>query len=868
MIVVRTPRTSCWPRLRLAAWGATVLWVAGALLPARVAGQADPLLEQQWHLKARSAEPAGANVRAVWPTTRGSGVVIGIVDDGLQHTHPDLQPNYSSALSFDFNFNDSDPSPNTSVDHHGTAVAGVAAARGDNGIGVSGAAPLATLAGLRLISAAATDAQEADALGHQGNAIHISSNSWGPADDGKTLAGPGPLTQSAIATAITQGRSGKGRIFTWAAGNGKASQDNCNFDGYANSRYVIAVGALADTGTQASYSEPCAAMLVTAPSSGGSRGVTTTDLVGAPGYTTTDYTSTFGGTSSATPLVSGVIALMLARNQALTWRDVQHILVESAFKINPGDSGWTTGEFAHNEKFGFGLVDAQAAVNLATTWTNVAAEASVPAVTRTLNVTIPDNNATGVSDNVTIASSFSNFTVERVEVVFDATHTYRGDLEVTLTSPAGVSSRLATVRNDSGDNFASWRFGSVRHWGEVAAGTWTLKVADRVAQDVGTWKSWKLGIYGTQSPPAISVTPTGTTDFGSVTVDTSTDRDFTVKNTGGPTLTGSASTSAPFSIVSGGSFSLGAGASQTVVVRFSPTSVTTFSGNVSFTSNGGDISRAVTGTGKAVQFSLTVSKAGNGTGTVTSSPTGISCGGDCSESVDSGTSVTLTATPNSGSVFTGWSGGGCSGTGTCTVTVSAATTITATFTASQQMFTLTVVRKGSASGTVTSSPSGINCGSTCSASYLVNTVVTLTATPAAGATFKQWGGACSGASCTVTLNTNKTVDAVFAKTFTDASLVVGNTVKAVHFTELREAIDRLRAVNGLEAFAWTDPTLAAGSTAVKRLHLTELRTALRCTYDKAGLTAPAYTDPSIVAKQTRIKAAHLNQLRDAVRDLE
>jgi subtilisin family serine protease len=103
--------------------------------PVVARGLPDPLVEQQWHLESRSAEPAGANVRAVWATTKGAGIVIGIVDDGLQHTHPDLQPNYSSALSFDFNFNDPDPNPDPLSNFHGTAVAGVVGARGDNGIG-------------------------------------------------------------------------------------------------------------------------------------------------------------------------------------------------------------------------------------------------------------------------------------------------------------------------------------------------------------------------------------------------------------------------------------------------------------------------------------------------------------------------------------------------------------------------------------------------------------------------------------------------------------------------------------------------------------------------------------------------------------
>ena len=143
----------------------------------------DPLYPNQWHLNntGQSGGTAGedVNVKSVWDTILGTDVVIGIVDDGLQHSHPDLTSNYSAALSFDFNNNDSDPSPSSS-DRHGTSVAGVAAGDGFNGIGVSGSAPDATLAGLRLISAPSTDQDEADALSYMNQDIDIYSNSWGP----------------------------------------------------------------------------------------------------------------------------------------------------------------------------------------------------------------------------------------------------------------------------------------------------------------------------------------------------------------------------------------------------------------------------------------------------------------------------------------------------------------------------------------------------------------------------------------------------------------------------------------------------------------------------------------------------------------
>lgn len=107
-------------------------------------------------------------------------------------------------------------------------------------------------------------------------------------------------------------------------------------------------------------------------------------------------------------------------------------------------------------------------------------------------------------------------------------------------------------------------------------------------------------------------------------------------------------------------------------------------------------------------FGLTVNRTGAGAGSVTSSPAGISCPSDCVEAYEVGTVVTLTPTPGANSLFSGWSGSGCGGTGSCVVTMSAARTVTATFV---KTFQLTVSTSGA--GTVTSTPSGINCGSDC-----------------------------------------------------------------------------------------------------------------------------------------------------------
>jgi hypothetical protein len=158
---------------------------------------------------------------------------------------------------------------------------------------------------------------------------------------------------------------------------------------------------------------------------------------------------------------------------------------------------------------------------------------------------------------------------------------------------------------------------------------------------------------------------------------------------------------------------------------------------------------------------LTVSKAGSGSGTVTSSPAGISCGSACSASYANGTSVTLTAAAAAGSTFSSWSGA-CTGTGTCQVVMSAPRSVTATFAATATTFALSVSTAGPGSGTVTSSPAGITCGAACIATYASGTVVSLTAAAAAGSVFSSWGGACTGAgACQVTMSAAQSVTATF-----------------------------------------------------------------------------------------------------------
>ena len=471
---------------------------------------ADPLFEDQWHLNniGQSGGTPGidANILPVWDMGfLGTGVQIAIVDDGLEHIHPDIQPNYSAADSWDFNDNDFDPSPGPG-DYHGTAVAGVAAARDDGFFCGVGSAFRSGLSGIRLIAEPVTDAQEAAALifSYQNN--HIFNNSWGPKDDGRRLEGPGYLADKALAFGTQKGRGGLGSIYVWAGGNGRRFNDNINYDGYANSRFTIAVGAVNHFGIQTFYSEPGAPMLVTAPSSGAGVGITTTDRLSPQGFNNDgDCFTRFGGTSSSAPLVSGIIALMLQANPQLTWRDVQHILVRSVLRNDPLDTDWSRNRAGRwiNHKYGFGMVDAHRAVNQAISWPGTREASFFDSGQISVDLPIPDNNPAGVSSSFFVPPAQTedqtlDLVLEHVEVVFTATHSFRGDLEIELISPGGTSSILALSRLDDNSDYPGWKFTTVRHWGELARGVWTLKVADVLPQDMGTFDSWQLILHGTE----------------------------------------------------------------------------------------------------------------------------------------------------------------------------------------------------------------------------------------------------------------------------------------------------------------------------------------------------------------------------------
>lgn len=497
----------------------------------------DTFFSHQWHLKntGQAGGKAGVDigVENVWDTYQGEGIRIAIVDDGLQINHPDLLENVDTANHRDWNGSDTDPSPDTGSNYHGTAVAGVAAARGNNNLGVSGVAPKATLVGFRVLGGMVSDAYFAGSASEGSDIIQIKNNSWGPPDGYPSeLGASSSLMDEAMETAARTGRGGLGTISVWAAGNGRSYGDQGNKDGYSNNIHGIAVGAVSNKGVLLPYSETGSHLCVSAPSGSSVRGITTTDLKGVAGYNNgldlknlyeVDYTNDFNGTSASAPIVSGVVALMLQANPNLNWRDVKEILLRSSTKISPTDKLWVQrdggGDFPslppikHSPYYGGGLINARAAVEMARTWTSLGemvsatvsktppqSQSNTPGTRGTTIIIEPDPKKIVTRLDMDFSTSTA-IRVEHVAVEFNASHARRGDLTIQLVSPSGTVSTLAgQSRYDVGADYTGWTFTSVRHWGESSRGVWSV-IASEADDDIdGTIGTATITLYGSAYP--------------------------------------------------------------------------------------------------------------------------------------------------------------------------------------------------------------------------------------------------------------------------------------------------------------------------------------------------------------------------------
>ncbi len=351
----------------------------------------EPLFEDQWHLR-NTGQFVGSpvqqdlvgvpgediNVVGAWNLgVSGAGVVVGVVDSGFQTNHPDLSDNWIPSLSTGFGNNTADP--------HGTAVAGLIGADGNNNFGVVGVAFGAGLVNLDVGTDAGLPGFGAAVLSYRNDVIDIYNLSLSSSFGTRQVVPLAPDMVIALRNAVQFGRPGPdgtplGNIFVKSSGNdaghdfppafpGFGVWDNANFEGLNASRYTITVGGVDHDGTfdnidgtVTNFPEAGSSVLAVAPTgsntlnigldTGFGSGIWTTDLTGNNGFNQAglldgdpidpDFTSRFNGTSASAPIVSGVIALMLEANPNLSWRDVQEILVRSARQNDPTNESWQT----------------------------------------------------------------------------------------------------------------------------------------------------------------------------------------------------------------------------------------------------------------------------------------------------------------------------------------------------------------------------------------------------------------------------------------------------------------------------------------------------------------------------------------------
>ncbi|KAH9892952.1 peptidase S8/S53 domain-containing protein [Xylariomycetidae sp. FL2044] len=467
-------------------------------------GITDPIFNEQWHLFNPIQLGHDVNVTDVWLSgITGKNATVAMVDDGLDMYSNDLKPNYYADGSWDFNDQRPEPKPTLSDDRHGTRCAGEISAAKNDVCGV-GVAYDSKIAGIRILSKQISDADEAEALNYDFQHNQIYSCSWGPPDDGRSMDAPGLLIKKAMLNGVQKGRDKLGSIYVFASGNGAASDDNCNFDGYTNSIYSITVGAVDRAGLHPYYSEKCSAQLVVTYSSGSGDAIHTTDVGENQCY------NGHGGTSAAAPLAAGIFSLALEIRPDLSWRDMQYIALESAVPIDPEDGDWqpTTIGKSYSHTFGYGKIDTYALIEAAKEWKNVKPQAWFYSPWLHVHKAIPQGDE-GLSVEFEVTQDMLKEAnlgrLEHVTVTMNVEHTRRGDLSVDLISPDKVISHLSATRklDTSDEGYDDWTFMSVVHWGEMGVGRWTLIIRDsKVNEHSGTFIDWHLKLWGESIDPS------------------------------------------------------------------------------------------------------------------------------------------------------------------------------------------------------------------------------------------------------------------------------------------------------------------------------------------------------------------------------
>jgi len=501
----------------------------------------DTLYPKQWYLYSTGGPEIAAgchiDIEKAWDITRGvRSVVVAVADDSVDLNHPDFQGSGKIVAPKDFKEKDLLPLPGAEEDNHGTACAGVAVAE-ETGTGIVGVAPGCALMPIRTTGYLDDSAIEEIFNWATDRGASVISCSWG------TSAVYFPLSlrqKAALHRAATFGRNGKGCVIVFAAGNANRPTTGTIDEqgwpkavlhgptkwlgGFTVHPDVITVSACTSLNKKAAYSNWGPTVSVCAPSNNAppgmwlqetgyistapeirnalaGKGIFTADRLGAAGYDPGDYTGYFGGTSSATPVVAGVAALILSANPDLTALEVKQILQNTADKIidtdpDPqlGKSLGTYDENGHSQWFGYGKVNAFKAVRAAQKQLAALQVSRQIQGQNNQSAAIPDFPGEGCRSDIRV-SDFGN--VRDIRVSLDIEHSFLGDVEVYLISPSGTK---VLLQNRTLGSFTKLQMSySVQTLpvlrlllNQPAKGLWQLLVTDCAFGDTGTLKSWEL----------------------------------------------------------------------------------------------------------------------------------------------------------------------------------------------------------------------------------------------------------------------------------------------------------------------------------------------------------------------------------------
>ena len=500
----------------------------------------DPFLSSQWYISntgQRGAQGYDLNLLPIWGRYSGNGLIIAVNDDGMDLQHPDLAANLLVSLAYDGvrqtlgqGFQSSDPEINS----HGTVVGSIIAMVANNGLGGSGIAWGAKIVPALVMGEGGPDNMNAQVFLSNLNAnAAISVNSWGQdAAFQENFGETGRLSDqewgAVLARLVSEGRGGLGMVIAVSGGNARESGADVGLSNFTSNKFTIAVGAITHDGKPTDYSSQGASLLITAPGGVGAEnaaldsgfGIFSADVSGALGYNSLDgaagnFAFQNQGTSYSQPMVAAITALMLEANSKLGFRDVMSILALTARKtdatnnswVQQSGAEWNLGGMHFSRDFGYGLVDAAAAVRLAESWaggTNTMTNwIRAEGVSATPSGTIPDNTPNEFFQAT--AKVTQGITIERLEVDIVLTAAQSNQLKALLISPSGTTHTLFDRPLTSDGTASAWPYiftmGLTAFMGETSEGTWTLRLFDVVTGETATFDSFTVRAWGKDPGP-------------------------------------------------------------------------------------------------------------------------------------------------------------------------------------------------------------------------------------------------------------------------------------------------------------------------------------------------------------------------------